>query len=389
MKPGACQLEMLAAGRSRVSSFTRTLTIKSAVPSSSIIENALEDDEYEAKMTEHLRLAISSLINLQCVMYESSRFPVVANVLYSPYAGGQLPRGMRTPQWMQNTIIDALATLPLLQDFQLTVIRGVSPWLPPNCLSSLKRIAFSGVYDRSQVITTLVDAIAQNPDLTHMEIRIVLWDNSEEIPTLHELLARVPPDSPLRLEHLVLHHMFCRIDKFTLPHLRSLTFLDLSNFPRFPYPNYQSIQTTSISDPLNRVKLYHSTIADIFATLTRERIHLRGVIIQDLCNVVIDYLGSYSGTLEHLRVTYFRFDSTAESDALAERFYTSVLLKHAIAIRILHILPSHESGWCFNNQTMAAISQCKGLMSLGIALDSNGARRDGEVKFDDMVCLIV
>jgi hypothetical protein len=106
---------------------------------------------------------------------------------------------------------------------------------------------------------------------------------------------------------------------------------------------------------LSRVERYHSTIADIYTTLTREKIHLRGVIVDDLCEAAIDSLGSYSGALEHLQVSCIYF-CAADSDALAKRFYITVLPKHATVMRILCILPSYECGWCCNDLAMTAIS---------------------------------
>jgi hypothetical protein len=292
-------------------------------------------------------------------------------------------------QWTQNTVVDALATLPLLQHFHLTIGHGATPSLSVNRLSGLKKITISGIYC-SRIISTLANAIAQSPHLTQLVVRTQLWQASEETPTLHELLAKVPAGAPLRLEHLVLHYMFCRIDDFTLPHLRSLAFLDLSNI----LPLYNQINTPS-SELLNRLETYHSTITDIFTTLTRERIHLRGIIVTDLCKAVIDYLGSYSGILEQLEATHFDFASTTESDALAEQFYTFVLPQHASVIRVLYILPIFEGGWCCNDQALTALSECIMLKSLCITFPSMVdtpmlSDDDGDnVKFDDIVSLTI
>ena len=375
---------MLAAGKSRASLFAKTLKINSlSIPSTSTqnYPGPFKVDEYEVKMKEYLRLAISSLTNLttvMCVFYDIPNSPILR---LSPIYRWNVNHW--DPQWSIYAVIDALTTLPLLQDFRINVANVTTPLPPLNHLSGLKRITCSGVRNHPHIDNSLVDLIAQSPRLAYLEVGTGLWHASEII-TLHELLAKVSPIAPLRLQHLILRDTFCRLDDFTLPHLRCLAFLDLSNCP----PD-RLVESPSIG-PLNRVEKHRSTISEIFATLNRERIHLRGVSVDDLCSAVIDYLGSYSDRLENFQVPYFYSDNAVQSNALAERFYTSILPMHANAIRVFCIRSTSEGGWCFNDQSMSAMLQCKRLTSITVVLDSASCHRGGgEVNFDDTVSLTV
>jgi len=85
-------------------------------------------------------------------------------------------------------------------------------------------------------------------------------------------------------------------------------------------------------DPRERSELIDrvgvtSTPYDVYTTLTRERLHLRYLVMQDVHTAVLDYLESYSGLLERLEVYSIGFREAKELDALAERFYKTVLPK--------------------------------------------------------------
>ena len=68
--------------------------------------------------------------------------------------------------------------------------------------------------------------IAKSPQLVHLEV-----DLGYEIPTLHNVLKKVPEDHSLQLTHLVLNGTGICVDSSTLPHLRSLISLDSRNLP--------------------------------------------------------------------------------------------------------------------------------------------------------------
>lgn len=276
-----------------------------------------------------------------------------------------------------------MTNLPLLQTLQLSMTYHSFSSLQLNRLSGLKRIAISVASytpDERGVLSTVADAIGQSPGLTHLELHPGSFGISGMVPSLHELVAKVPRSTPLQLTHLLLERVPFRLDASTIPHLRSLTFLDLSHFSsarRQPSTEFQ-----------NRCAKYHSTLTDIFVTLARERIHLRGLIVHNQCNTaIVKYIGSYSDTLEHLEISHFSPDNRAESHALAEMFYTSALPKHASVMQRLRILHDYNHKWNRNSQSVIAISQCEKLFSSEVKLSLIGRHaKDEDRKLDDVVC---
>ena len=289
-------------------------------------------------------------------------------------------------QWVQDAIIDAVTDLPLLQTLQLSITYHSFSSLQLNRLSGLKRLAISvASYTRSGepgVLSSVADAIGQSPGLTHLELHPGSFGISEMAPSLHELVAKVPRSTPLQLTHLLLERVPFRLDASTIPHLRSLTFLDLSHFSsarRYWQPSAES---------QNRCAKHNSTLTDIFVALARERIHLRGLIVHDQCNTgIVEYIGSYSDTLEHLEISHFSPHNHAESHALAEMFYTSALPKHASVMQRLRIVHDCTHEWNRNSENVLAISQCKELSSLEVKLHLIGRHiEDEDRKLDDVVC---
>ena len=130
---------------------------------------------------------------------------------------------------MQDAIIDVITNLPLLETLQLSMTNHSSSSPQLNYLSGLKSIALSVnsayIYDEHVVLSTLADAIGQSPGLTHLELHP---GSSKMTPSLRDLVAKVPRSTPLHLTHLFLDHVLLRLDAFTIPHLRSLAFLELS-----------------------------------------------------------------------------------------------------------------------------------------------------------------
>lgn len=267
-----------------------------------------------------------------------------------------------------NAIIDSLARLPFLQNVRLTLETDIYPPLSLKKLSGLKKISiYCGVHGphyRSHIIKGLAEAIANSPQLVHLEISTGASQILHETPTLHDLLTMVPDGSPLRLTHLVLDGMCARIDSVTLPHLRSLVYLKLRNL-------YVPTPTDSDGPQLyDRTQQSASTIPAIYATLNQENIQLKHVITEDIDDVILDYLQSYSG-LETLGIGPMYSDSADESNDLSRRFYNSVLPKHLNSIRALDIRPYFEGGWCYDiDNIFPLLSKCTELRSLSVAVNS-------------------
>jgi hypothetical protein len=285
--------------------------------------------------------------------------------------------------------MDALTSLSHIQELQLTVHGGPIPPLQLGRLSGLKKISIDGT-GCSDIISGLAQAIAKSLELVHLEVYTDTYGS--ENTALHELLSKIPQGSLLRLTHLVLGGQFVLINSHTLSQLRSLVHIDLY---RLYEPWYQS---TDVDPP--------SFISDICAKLNREEIHLKHVVVNNVDDVVLDYLQSYSG-LETLQVSSTGSSTAAQSDSLAYRFYHSVLPKHVNSIQVLELHPSYEGGWCYNlDDVFVVLAQCNKLRSLSIALTSGAVEVAEELdpdtgsrlafrsyryrdNFVDMVCVMM
>ena len=197
--------------------------------------------------------------------------------------------------------------------------------------------------------------------------------HGSEVPTLRDLFTKVPQDRLLRLTHLTLHGARIRVDPLTLPHLRSLVYLDL---------NRLYAMSPADTDDINDTWECTSAADDIFATLAREKIHLKQVVTNHIDDVLLDYLYSCSG-LETLEMSSVYSSTTTKSHAFAHRFYKDILPKLVDSIQVLIIRPLYEGGWCYNvDDVFSVLSQCKKLRSLTICFDSASASSNS----DNTVC---
>ena len=287
-----------------------------------------------------------------------------------------------------------MANLSHLQDFELSIYASHFPGLQLNHLSGLKKIILTG--GCSHIIGGLAEAIAKSPELVHLEVDT--RSCTSEVTTFHELLANVPRGITLRLTHLLLDGIYVPFDSLTLPHLRSLVHL---NFKLDAYTE-PALTKSGFIDPTSGDA---STItSDVYATLNREKIHLREVVTSDVSDVILDYLESYSG-LEALDFHRFQVEvaDVEKSHALGHRFYHCVLPKHVDSIKYLTIRPDYEGEWCYDmGDVSVALAQCKKLKLLAIAVASvpirarysddsflyspPGISHEDQVSFNDMVC---
>ena len=274
------------------------------------------------------------------------------------------------PSWTEAAVIRGLTRLSQLQDLQLTLNRH-APFnrsvgqIQLDRLSGLKKISLLGnhIYKPSDIISGLAGLIAKSPHLIHLEIKLGYRGISPEIPTLHDVLDKVPEDHPLQLIHLALIRTGIRIDSSTLPHLRSLISLDLRNLPS---PSNLTDDADLTTERLEQV----CSTTDICAILKQEGIYLKHVVVSDVG--VFDYLCSYSG-LETLDLCSMIFNTVEESNTSARTFYKSVLPQLVHSLQVLKIQPKHEGQWCFNPEDVfqsVVFPQCNKLRSLSVALNS-------------------
>jgi hypothetical protein len=166
--------------------------------------------------------------------------------------------------------------------------------------------------------------------------------------------------------------MCARVDSVTLPHLRFLVWLNLDLYAREP----------TDSELFDRTRGFSSTITDIYATLNREKVHLKQVVLMHVDDVILDYLSSYSG-LEALELFFSDYDDAGKSDALSYRFYKSVLTEHLDSIQHLEIRQRFDGKWCYNvDNASVVLARCKKLKALYVSLASTSILESDEPTID-------
>ena len=279
------------------------------------------------------------------------------------------------PSWTEAAVIRALTRLPQLRDLQLVLYRVEPPFersvghtsIQLDLLSGLEKFSLSGVHIHlpRDITSSLAGLIAKSPQLVHLEVKLGHYGISlETIPTLHDLLGKVPEDHPLQLTHLALNRTGILIDSFTLPHLRSLISLDLRNLPA------PSVVIGFVADPTSESLKWVCSTSDICTILKQEGIYLKHLVVSDVG--VFDYICSYAG-LETLDLCSMSFNSVEESNTSARTFYKFVLPQLALSLQVLKVQPNQEGRWCFNPEDdfqSVGLSQCNKLRSLTVSLNS-------------------
>jgi hypothetical protein len=130
-----------------------------------------------------------------------------------------------------------------------------------------------------------------------------------------------------------------------------------------------------------------STLTDIYATLNREKIYLKQVLLNNVDDIILDYLCSYSGLeMLDLRSLLLNGLTRKQSDALSYRFFNSVLPNHVNSLRVLRILPYFGGGWCYDPEDASqatVLSQCNKLRSLSVAFNSSFIEPDSATERTD------
>jgi hypothetical protein len=223
-----------------------------------------------------------------------------------------------------------------MDDFQLA-IDGVNAAIPLDRLSGLRKIVVLGSL-QPLVLGNLAQAIANSPYLSDLAI-------VPRSPTFSpcELFSKTPSVTSLPLRHLVVRASRLDLSPMILRHLNGLDSFDLE---------------------------YTGSDPNVYLNLARGHLLCRRLIVGHVHPTLLDYLSQYSGTLQELSVLICDSEMRWEdSDALAERFWTTVLPKHAVTIRILNICPGFEGGWCYSDQAIHVLMQCKQLRSLSVTVD--------------------
>lgn len=229
-----------------------------------------------------------------------------------------------------------------------------------------------------QTFVNLATLIAQSPpgQITRIQASHGYYDTvrTDSKPSLHELLGQYPDDTPpLRLRHLGIANAFVKFDERTIPHLKHLTSLDLSNILQ---PREQAKRRRGryrmAPQPIDPAvyksqRTVGSTVDEIWGQLSQLGIWLEQITLSDVVPAFLEYLACYSG-LKSLSLRVRGFDTLAESNALALPFFERSLPPHTGSLERLVIEAPYEGFWCFGDHNIGIISACTHLQHLRVSL---------------------
>ena len=231
--------------------------------------------------------------------------------------------------------MDAIASLPLMDDFQLAV-NGVDAAIPLDRLSGLRKCVVRGALAPS-VLGSLAHVIGHSPYLSHL---VILPNSSSVFSESCIPFSKIPSAISLPLRHLTV-----RASQIDLNPIRHITGL-----------NSLSLEDHDIGRDTN-----------VYPDFLQERLFCSRLVVQHVHPTWLNYLSQYSG-LQELSVL-IRDPANPFSDQLARQFWATVLPKHAATLQVLNIYSKGAGGWCSSDEAILAIMQCRQLRSLTLSVD--------------------
>ena len=228
--------------------------------------------------------------------------------------------------------MDAIASLPLMDDFQLAIENLATAAIPLERLSGLRKFAIRGLLAPS-VLGSLEEVIGNSPDLSHLVITVP--DSS----TFSTSFSKTPPGTSLPLRHLTVKAWQLDLN----PIRRHL--IDLNSF---------NLEYFGVGD-------------NVYLDLARARLFCNRLIVHHVHPAhpaLLNYLSQCSGTLQELSVL-----SLEDPDGLAGRFWATVLPEHAATLQVLNICCEVGGEWGLSDDAVHSIMHCSQLRSLTLTID--------------------
>lgn len=263
--------------------------------------------------------------------------------------------------------MSALKTLPNLETLKFDALHCKIP-LALNEITGLSAISLETDYNDyfAGILDSLVKMVAISPRLTSIDFLPGEPESSTEMsPThsLHHLLKHIPKNAaPLLLHHLGMDGCFLRLDNITLPHLKSLKSLRLTNI----------VDPSALSgNDAKRQKQVGASTEHLWATMVHEGIWLDDIVCENVSPPFLDYLSAYSG-LKSLNLVPDKWDKgSVYSDTQAGRFFanTGPLVQHRGTLEELVVRPKNEGRWCFDMKAPPeSLAACPRLKKLGLGV---------------------
>jgi hypothetical protein len=184
----------------------------------------------------------------------------------------------------------------------------------------------------------LKQAIAHNPNLTHLSIHQPLADENEQLVTLPDLFEDVPPNHPLKLQHLRISPHYCQLTSTLIPYLRSLSSISIQHYLLNPHG-----------------------MNETWRTLRAQKIYVQEVKSNCVTTDMLDYLSCLPNLTSLYVYTPGYWTQQRRTDSA--KGLCSVLAQKAETLRSLMFEPYDWGHW-FCAENLAALSRCNALKQL-------------------------
>ncbi|KAF8886378.1 hypothetical protein BD779DRAFT_627981 [Infundibulicybe gibba] len=364
---GISQLEALATGATCVAEYVRKIDIRHLSPNYSPSDRKFIQDEPQVGSDEPKRLKVGwAQEKMRELLPEAlSTLKGATTAIWKMCYGN--------PYWASVLVSEFLGTLPALDTLHLMEVLA-QPKLRLDRISNLTKLTV-----RNDPHVPIAEIIANSPRLTHLDLLPSNWRVAGYTATLHSTLKKVPRGRPLRLEHLRIGDSCVRLDHETLPHLRHLRSLELKYMLYIPVNERQTYRLRK--GVLSTLDRFGSSPTELWGIVGREGIPLEAVVAP-ADDGVIDYLASVTGIK---KICLLR----ADTDALANRFFTQVVPRHSETLVTLSISADFEGLWCFGKHNVDILLKCTQLSELSIAVGTSTANGKMEVTMDGIVSRIM
>ncbi|KAF7771114.1 hypothetical protein Agabi119p4_7088 [Agaricus bisporus var. burnettii] len=264
------------------------------------------------------------------------------------------------PDWIHNTFVAGLATLPLLESLELNISYGRPSWdMKLDRFSTLNTLTFTvdqrhryHCYSSNGVAEQLLISRALLCNQNIRRLGVFVSGDCPGIPEglicLDDLLnPRVHlANNPKNLVRLTLFGVTPKLSPSNAKQLTFLKSISLENGPP-----------------------HNSDFDDLWDLLRKEQVHLEEITVDRATTSLIEYLTHYSGLerLELLPSTH-RISPLPHKDTLAS-FLHQILPHHSRSLRRLSLMAVPKSDWCITLDIINMLRRCAQLCHLGFLVD--------------------
>ncbi|TFK73124.1 hypothetical protein BDN72DRAFT_894177 [Pluteus cervinus] len=312
------------------------------------------------------------------------------------------------PQWIRDGIVQCLANLPTLEEFNIKWNSEISGNIRLDRISNLKKLSIEGTTQafRGSLLEQAASIISSSPNLTSLAVNIGDFDVAEDDALTFNSVFNMLPSSlpPLRLTEVISRYCPLHLDEVALQHLKGLRSLTLEGHPDEEPDdvdgnegeNWQMENTSDAEEDedgedgegrgssphrpnlepkpvlVEKIQDQRPKSTAFWDKLRLSDIQLEKLHLEDVDHAALGYLASYSG----LRALHFP-DIDASRGAivnhLATTFFTAVLPKHVETLEEVTLVSSYVSVWSFSAQNLNLFSQCKKLRTLHVPWEPDAA----------------